>query len=185
MEWDSYFHSLCRVVADKSPCLSRKIGALLVRDNRVIASGYNGPAEGAPHCGHVRLIKDKILQEHLRPIMKDLYNKKATIQNTCPRKLLGFSSGEGLHLCLAEHAERNCIASAARAGISTKDASLYMNCILPCKNCATLLINAGIKEIIVEELISYDMYSNYVLDHSNITLRTFNYETQTLDDRSY
>jgi len=55
--WDTYFHSICIAVASKSPCLSRKIGAILVRDKSIVATGYNGPPRGVPHCGHDRNMK--------------------------------------------------------------------------------------------------------------------------------
>jgi len=106
--------------------------------------------------------------------MKDILPESVLlIATTCPRHLLDYKSGEGLHLCHAEHAERNCIASAARLGISTKDTRLYMNCVLPCKNCITLLINAGIREIIVEDITYYDKYSEFIYEHCDIKLRRF------------
>jgi len=61
-KWDLYFHSICIAVASKSPCLSRKIGAILVRDHSIVSTGYNGPPRGVPHCGHERFMKDKVLQ---------------------------------------------------------------------------------------------------------------------------
>ena len=169
-KWDIYFHKICKSVAFKSPCLSRKIGAILVKDKVIIATGYNGPARGVPHCGKDRFEKDEILKF----AMKDILPEKASlIATTCPRQLLNYKSGEGLHLCPAEHAERNCIASAARLGISVKGTTLYMNCCLPCKNCITLLINAGVEEIVVEDTIHYDKYSEFIYKHCNIKLRKF------------
>lgn len=169
--WDIYFHKICEAVASKSPCLSRKIGAILVKDNVVVATGYNGPARGVPHCGHDRFMKDEALKEALRNVITEWPRK--TIDTTCPRRLLKFKSGEGLHLCPAEHAERNCIASAARVGVSVKDTTLYMNCCIPCKNCLTLLINAGIKEVVVDNKTPYDKYSKFILDYSTIKIREF------------
>lgn len=169
-KWDVYFHHICTSVASKSPCLSRKIGAILVRDKVVVATGYNGPARGVPHCGRDRFEKDETLIELMKDVMP---NVRGLIHNVCPRQLLNYESGEGLHLCPAEHAERNCIASAARLGVSTKDTKLYMNCCLPCKNCITLLINAGIREIIVEDTTYYDKYSEFIYKHCDIKLRKF------------
>jgi dCMP deaminase len=168
--WDVYFHSICKAIASKSPCLSRKIGAILVRDKVVIATGYNGPARGVPHCGKDRFEKDEVLRDAMKDVLPADAGKIAT---TCPRQLLNYKSGEGLHICPAEHAERNCIASAARLGVSTKDARLYMNCVLPCKNCITLLINAGIREIVVEDITYYDKYSEFIYKHCDIKLRRF------------
>ena len=170
--WDSYFHSICETVASKSPCLSRKIGAILVKDKVIVATGYNGPARGIPHCGHERFEQDSALQELLTPFI-DSFQSRKSIDTTCPRKLLNYKSGEGLHLCPAEHAERNCIASAARVGVCVKGTTLYMNCVLPCKNCITLLINAGVEEIVVDNTAHYDKYSEFIYKHCKIKLRRF------------
>lgn len=141
--WDTYFHKICWAVSSKSPCLSRQIGALLVRERVVIATGFNGPARGVPHCIE------------------------------CPRKKAGYKSGEGLHLCLATHAEVNCISSAARIGASVSGSTLYMNCLVPCKDCMNTLINAGVKEIVVDEILPYHEVSIEISKHANIKIRRF------------
>lgn len=143
--WDNYFHSICKAIAAKSPCHSRQIGAILVRDNIVIATGFNGPARNYPHC-----------------------------QGQCPRKVKGYASGEGLSECPATHAEANCIISAARIGASVKDAILYMNCIVPCKDCMNLLVNAGVKEAVVENIIPYHEVSIKIAEYGGVKLRRFN-----------
>ena len=92
----------------------------------------------------------------------------------CPRKVLGYKSGEGLGWCTAEHAERNTIANAARLGVSTLGTTLYMNCVFPCKSCLTLLTNAGIKEIVIESAEFYDKQAKQVyLRTSPIVARVF------------
>jgi len=141
--WDTYFHKLCVAVASKSPCMSRRIGAILVKDNILISTGYNGPPRGYPHC------------------------------LSCPRKAEGFKSGEGLHLCPATHAEANCIATAARSGVSVFHSTLYMNCIVPCKDCMALLINAGVREIVINKLEPYHEMSLKMAGIANIKLREF------------
>ena len=168
--WDTYFHKICEAIASKSPCLSRKIGAILVKDNIVVATGFNGPARGVPHCGRDRFEKDEVLRESMKDVLPAV---AGGIMTTCPRQLLDYKSGEGLHLCPAEHAERNCIASAARVGVSVRGTTLYMNCCLPCKNCITLLINAGVSEIVVEDTVHYDKYSEFIYKHCTIKLRKF------------
>lgn len=172
--WDTYFHSICLSVASKSPCLSRKIGAILVKDKVIVATGFNGPARGIPHCGRDRYQKDEMLSKTIsgNKDYGEIWGIK-DIGNTCPRKLLGYRSGQGLHLCTAEHAERNCIASAARVGVSTKNTTLYMNCVLPCKNCIILLINAGVKEIVIEDTKHYDEFSDFIYNHCTIKIRKF------------
>jgi len=149
--WDTYFHKICEAISSKSPCLSRQIGAILVRDKSIVSTGYNGPARGYPHCG--------------RNQIQDF---------ECPRHAQGFKSGEGLHLCPAAHAEGNCIANAARNGVVTVGTTLYMNCIIPCKDCSILLVNAGIKEIVIDDATPYHEMSIEILKKGNIKIREFN-----------
>ena len=142
--WDKYFHTICEAVSSKSPCLSRQIGALLVRNYSIVSTGYNGPPRNFPHC-----------------------------TNICPRKAKNYPSGEGLLECPATHAEANCIANAARIGACTIGTTLYMNCIIPCKDCMAVLINAGVKEIVVDDVIPYHELSLEMAQHANIKLRRF------------
>ena len=168
MNWDSYFHELCVAVSHKSPCLSRKIGAILVKDYSIVSTGYNGPSRGIPHCGHERFMKDKTL-----PNLLMLTPIKRRLDVECPRKLLGYESGTHMELCPAQHAEENCISNAARLGTHTVGTTLYMNCIVPCKNCFGTLINAGIVEIVVDKVECYDVHTQYLITNSNIKIRPF------------
>lgn len=97
MEWDQWYHEICMVVAKKSQCLSRKIGAVLVRDKSIISTGYNGPPRGIPHCNE-RYIIDPVIRELIKSKGKDPDNPK--YHNICPRNVAGFKSGEGLDYCL-------------------------------------------------------------------------------------
>lgn len=142
--WDTYFYKICEAVASKSPCRSRQIGALLVRDRSIISTGYNGPARGIPHCG-----------------------------SECPRKLMGLKSGEGLDRCPAQHAEENCINNAARIGAGTVNSTLYLNEIIPCKDCFSSLINAGVIEIVCKKIVYYNELTAFIHAHSTITVREF------------
>ena len=167
-KWDQYFHDICVAVASKSPCLSRNIGAILVRDKSVVATGYNGPPRGIPHCGHGRFMKDDYLHK--------LFLKTTShidILNACPRKLLGYESGTHMELCPAQHAEANCITNAARLGVSTLGTTLYMSCVIPCEKCYGQLINAGIVEIVVDNITVYDKHTNFLMTHSSINIRSF------------
>lgn len=146
MNWDKYFHTICEAVGSNSKCLSRQIGAILVRDKVVICTGYNGPPRGIPHC-----------------------------KGKCPRRKKGYKSGEGLHLCPAAHAERNAIVQAARLGIQTKDAILYLNTNVPCKDCLIEIINAGITEIVCQDMQHYDLMSGFLLENSNLNIRIFSH----------
>jgi dCMP deaminase len=146
-QWDRYFYGIALTVASQSKCLSRQIGAVLVRDKIVICTGYNGPPRGMAHCGETFI--------------------------QCPRRMAGYSSGEGLHLCPATHAEQNCIAQAARLGIRVKGSTMYLTCEVPCKTCLGLIINSGISEIVCTSLTHYDSVTSNILKHSNIRLRKY------------
>lgn len=121
MSFDEYFMKIAYLVADRSTCLSRKVGAVVVRDNHIISTGYNGAPKGVIHC----------------------------LDTGCIRKERGIPSGERLDICKAVHAEQNAIIEAAYNGVSTKGASIYVT-VTPCFTCAKMLINAGIKEIVID-----------------------------------
>ncbi|MBU2249319.1 MAG: dCMP deaminase family protein [Gammaproteobacteria bacterium] len=157
--WDDYFHKLCEAVASKSPCLSRQIGVVIVRDNSIISTGFNGPARGYPHCERTALPRRNMEQD------KKEYG--------CPRRASGFKSGEGLEHCPAAHAETNAIANAARLGVSVLGASLYMNSVIPCKFCAVSIVNAGISEVVVDDLYEYHELSKEILIQGKVTIRRF------------
>ena len=158
--WNLYYYNMACVVASNSQCYSRKIGAVLVKDKSIIATGYNGPARGIPQCD-CRQIRDG----------KNTYLPRE--DRICPRRAHNYPSGKGLHMCIAEHAERNCIANAARHGVCTKDSHIYLTCEIPCSNCLTLLINAGITSITVTKLNFYDQNGGYIIKHSNLTVQDY------------
>lgn len=119
---------LAKLVSARSTCNSRKIGAVIVRNNRILTTGYNGAVHGAPHC-----------------IDKG--------PDFCLRRSIGAHDADKYNYCLSSHAEVNAIDQAARFGISLEDAVLY--CTLePCNWCFKQLVQAGIKEIYFEE--AYD-----------------------------
>jgi len=116
--WDEYFLQLARQAATRSTCLRRQVGALLVRDKRILATGYNGAPRGVAHCLDVG----------------------------CLREELGIPSGERQELCRAIHAEQNAIIQAALHGVAIEGATLYTT-LHPCVLCAKMLINCGVREI--------------------------------------
>ena len=116
--WDEYFLQLARQAATRSTCLRRQVGALLVRDRRVLATGYNGAPRGVAHCLDVG----------------------------CLRAELGIPSGERHELCRAIHAEQNAVIQAAVHGVAIEGATLYAT-HQPCVLCAKMLINCGVREI--------------------------------------
>ena len=168
--WDRYFHTICEAVASKSPCLSRHIGALLVKDYSIVSTGFNGPSRHIPHCGKDRINKDLVLSKLL---LANGITMMHQVDHCCPRRLLNYESGTHMELCPAQHAEENAVSNAARLGVSILGSTLYMNSVIPCKNCYGTLINAGIVEIVVDEDKVYDRHTQFLIDNSNIKVRRF------------
>jgi len=132
-DWDKQFMKVAKMWAPMSKCLSRQIGTVLVVDNHIIATGYNGPPKNVPHCD----------------CRDNLGNYTDTfISDVCPRKRMGHDSGEGMEFCAAVHAEINPILQAARTGVSTVGSTLYCYCATPCINCAKEIVQAGIKRVV-------------------------------------
>ncbi|MFH8119662.1 MAG: dCMP deaminase family protein [Candidatus Aenigmatarchaeota archaeon] len=119
---DSYFLKICKVVATRSTCIRRKVGAVLVKDKQILATGYNGAPRKLPHC----------------------------LEEGCLREKLKIESGKNQELCVGVHAEQNAIIQCAVNGVSSKDSTLYVTSS-PCKICAKMIINAGIKRVVYEE----------------------------------
>ncbi len=119
--WDEYFLGIAALVAERSTCLSRNVGAALVRDRRILATGYNGAPAGLPHCPF------------------------------CIRKEAGIPSGERHELCRGLHAEQNCLIQCARNGVSSDGATIYVHGGTPCIICAKMLVNAGVRRVVATE----------------------------------
>ena len=167
MKWDDYFMNLCDVVASKSNCLSIKVGSVIVNDKSVVSTGYNGPPRGVTHCNKRHLEDDALIYAMM---MRGIHVIPDELE-TCPRRLLGFQSGQGLQLCIAGHSERSAIANAARLGHCTKDCIIYTN-RMPCKDCMADIVNSGIIEIITKVYEFYDQEAKFIADSSGIKIRT-------------
>lgn len=167
--WDEYFYNVARQAARNSKCFSRRIGAILVKDNSIISTGYNGPPRGIPQCDK-RWGNDVSLHPYI-----DSKFDINTVKGICPRKIIGAKSGTQMELCPASHAEENTILNCARLGISTKDTTMYMCCGIPCNKCMTKIINAGVSELVVTGFNYYDELSKYLLQQSTIKVRKFDF----------
>jgi dCMP deaminase len=119
--WEKYFMDITCLVAKRSTCTRRAVGAIIVKDRRVLATGYNGAPSHVRHCAEVG----------------------------CLRKQLNVPSGERHELCRGIHAEQNAIIQAAYHGASIKGGTLFCT-NLPCSICAKMIINAGIQRIIYQ-----------------------------------
>jgi len=151
--WDTYFMSICATVATNVKCPARQIGVVLVKDKHIISTGYNGPPSGFPNPG-TPAFADTVM--NLFP-SGSLYKNGTWEYRTvpCPRKAMGCKSGEKLGYCPCAHAERNAISTAARMGHATEGSTLYLNSNIPCLDCAYSIVNAGIVEVVVEQLEEY------------------------------
>ena len=118
--WDEYFLEVAGLVSKRATCRRRRVGAILVKDKRILATGYNGAPSGLLDCLELEY---------------------------CLREKLSVPSGERHELCRGLHAEQNVLIQAALHGITTKESILYAT-HQPCIICAKMLINAGIKEIV-------------------------------------
>ncbi len=116
--WDTYFMNITTLVAQRSTCTRRAVGAIIVKDKRILSTGYNGAPTGIRHC----------------------------LEVGCLRESLQVPSGERHELCRGIHAEQNAIIQAAYHGVSVNNAVLYCT-NQPCAICAKMIINAGIKKI--------------------------------------
>ncbi len=119
--WNQYFMDIANLVKTRSTCTRRQVGAVVVKDKRILSTGYNGAPTGCTHCTEIG----------------------------CLRTKLNIPSGERHELCRALHAEQNAIAQAAQHGITMQGATIYVTA-QPCSLCAKVLINAGISKIIYE-----------------------------------
>lgn len=120
--WEEYFMDIARLVASRSTCMRRRVGAVMVKDKNILATGYNGTPTGIAHCD----------------------------TRGCLREKLKVPSGQRHELCLGLHAEQNAIIQAAKHGTNIAGATLYCT-NAPCVICAKMLINAEIKEIVYLE----------------------------------
>lgn len=179
MNWDSFFLNIAIAVSKKSNCFSVQYGAVIVKDKTIIATGYNGPPRGVPHCEE-RLsdwLQDgTVNQERAKNNLSIIQTKEKITLLNCPRRIMGYESGKGLEWCAAAHAEINAIANASRLGIELKDSVMYCNFGIPCRECAKSIINAGISEVIVTKLKEYHdegIKSLDLLSQGNVFVRLY------------
>jgi len=173
MNWDEYYLAICKSVAKNSKCLSRKIGAIIVKDKSIISTGYNGPPSGVPHCGKRHNIDKEFFNFINGKGGNPPFPKYEVELTQCPRYYIGAKSGEMLHLCPAGHAERNAIVQAAKHGIAVNGCTIYMDCSIPCAPCLIEIINSGIKKVVCVSTDYYDGLSKYIVENSDLIVRTY------------
>ena len=120
-DWDTYFMDIAHVVKRRSNCIRRDVAAVIVRNRRIISTGYNGTPSGIKNC----------------------------FEGGCPRCASGAPSGEKLGECICAHAEENAIVQAAYYGVALNGATMYCT-ESPCLLCAKMIVSAGIREVLFE-----------------------------------
>ncbi|MBU1864317.1 MAG: cytidine/deoxycytidylate deaminase family protein [Candidatus Omnitrophica bacterium] len=144
--WDEYFIEIANIVAKRSTCIRRHVGAVIIKDKRILTTGYNGSPSGLKHCG----------------------------DSGCLREKLNIPAGERHELCRGLHAEQNAIIQASLHGVNVKDSVLYCT-HQPCIICAKMIINAGIKEVIFVQGYPDDLAQQF-LDEAKVVVRKVDLE---------
>ncbi|MBN2097222.1 MAG: cytidine/deoxycytidylate deaminase family protein [Candidatus Omnitrophica bacterium] len=152
--WDEYFLEIASIVSKRSTCLRRKVGALIVKERRILATGYNGTPSGIRHCSEIG----------------------------CLRIKLKVPSGQRHELCRGLHAEQNALLQAALYGIGLKDSALYIT-NQPCIICAKMIINAGIKEVVISGEYP-DKLAREFLDEAGIKIRKYQQTSRPADQQT-
>jgi dCMP deaminase len=144
--WDEYFMGIAQVVSLRGNCLKRKVAAIVVKDKRVITTGYNGTPRKITNCN----------------------------EGGCARCSELSESGKNLHECICSHAEENAIVQAAYHGVSVKDSTIYTT-FSPCLICTKLIINSGIKEVIYNKAYSIDKIPLKLLKEAGVKVKQFKF----------
>jgi dCMP deaminase len=140
--WDAYFLSIAQVVASRSNCVKRHVGAVIARDRRIVSTGYNGTPRGVRNCN----------------------------EGGCPRCNAFVESGSRLDECLCSHGEENAIIQAAYHGVSVRGGSLYTT-FFPCLFCTKLIINAGLAEVVYNAAYHLDTRAETLLAEAGVVVR--------------
>jgi len=141
-DWDTYFMNIARVVSLRGNCIKRKVAAVIVKDRRVISTGYNGTPRGIANCN----------------------------EGGCPRCYRFGSSGEKLDECYCSHAEENAIVQAAYHGASIKDATIYTT-YSPCLICTKMILNSGLSEVVYSKSYTIEDVPLKLLKEAGIVVR--------------
>ena len=146
-DWDTYFMNIAHVVKLRANCSRRQVAAVIVKEKRIISTGYNGTPRGVTNC----------------------------FEGGCKRCASNVPSGSDLGECICSHAEENSITQAAYHGISTKDSTIYVT-LSPCLTCAKMIINSGIKEVIYDEEYKFTEQTKAIFAQAGVICRRYRRE---------
>jgi dCMP deaminase len=152
--WDEYFINMTKAVAERSTCDRGRSGAIIVKDKRILSTGYVGSPPGMPHCdeaGHD---------------MRKMINDDGSISEHCVRTI---------------HAEQNTLAQAAKFGISVEGSTLYCK-MTPCRVCSKLIVGAGIKKVVAEKDYHASKESKELFKNAGVELVILNPEVEKYDN---
>lgn len=145
-DWNDYFMEIAKVVALRANCIKRRVAAVIVKDRRIISTGYNGTPRGVKNCN----------------------------EGGCPRCNSFGSQGKDLEECFCSHAEENAITQAAYHGVNIRDAVLYTT-FSPCLICTKMIINTGIQKVIYSVVYSLDAISLRLLKEAKVKIQRLNH----------
>lgn len=143
-DWDTYFMNIARVVKTRGNCRRRQVAAVIVKDRRIISTGYNGTPSGIRNC----------------------------YEGGCPRCASAVHSGGNLGECICAHAEENAIIQAAHYGVQLKGSVLYST-ESPCLLCAKMIISAGIKKVVYESDYHYSVQIKSLFRQAGVVCRKY------------
>lgn len=143
-DWDPYFMAIAKQVALRSNCIKRKVAAILVKDQRIISTGYNGTPRGIKNCN----------------------------EGGCPRCFKMGKTGADLEECLCSHGEENAIVQASYHGVNIKGSTIYST-FCPCRACTKMIINSGIAEVVYTRCYHLDEVSERLLKEAGLSVRQF------------
>jgi dCMP deaminase len=141
---ENYYLDIAQTVAERSTCLRKKYGAIIVKDDSIISTGYNGTPRGIRNC----------------------------FDGGCPRCSGNVASGASLEECICVHAEQNAICQAAYYGIRLAGSTIYVT-LTPCLTCAKMIINAGIREVVYAGNYAFDEQTRKLLADAGVVCRKY------------
>jgi dCMP deaminase len=152
--WDAYFMEVCDAIAKRATCDRGRSGCVIAKDHQILVTGYVGAPAGLPHCDEVGHQLKKMLHED------------GTVTTHCVRTV---------------HAEQNAICQAAKRGIAIDGGTLYCK-MTPCRTCAMLIINCGIKRVVAKKRYHDAADSESLFRQAGIVLEYVSGETETYDN---
>ncbi|MCD6226977.1 cytidine/deoxycytidylate deaminase family protein [Candidatus Micrarchaeota archaeon] len=153
--WDEYFLDIADMVATRSTCDRGRAGCVITRNNRILVTGYVGAPSGLPHCDDVGHLMRKVVYE---------------------------DGSESMHCVRTVHAEQNAICQAARMGIAIEGGTLYCK-MVPCRTCAMLIINCGIKRVVCRRRYHADKDSIEMFKQAGVELKVIENKVEEYDNQ--